>query len=101
MDIKEVKIELGKDWSGYQDVLVSALNNKNAFVSKINRYLIDNAGKQLRPVLSLLAARACGQANELNYYCAAVAEMIHTATPSAINCGLTTSMQVSTVRFWH
>lgn len=80
MDIKEVKIELGKDWSGYQDVLVSALNNKNAFVSKINKYLIDNAGKQLRPVLSLLAARACGQANELNYYCAAVAEMIHTAT---------------------
>ena len=73
MDIKEVKIELGKDWSGYQDVLVSALNNKNAFVSKINKYLIDNAGKQLRPVLSLLAARACGQANELNYYCAAVA----------------------------
>ena len=46
MDIKEVKRDLGKDWSGYQEVLVSALTNRNAFVSKINKYLIDNAGKQ-------------------------------------------------------
>ncbi len=80
MDIEVVKRELDKDWSGYQEVLVSALSNDNAFVSKINKYLIDNAGKQLRPVLSLLAARACGEINSLNYYCAAVAEMIHTAT---------------------
>lgn len=80
MDIKKVKIELGKDWSGYQDVLVSALSNDNVYVSKINNYLIENAGKQLRPVLSLLAARACGQVGNLNYNCAAVAEMIHTAT---------------------
>ena len=36
MDIKEVKRDLGKDWSGYQEVLVSALTNRNAFVSKIN-----------------------------------------------------------------
>ena len=80
MDIKEVKIELGKDWSGYQEVLISALSNDNVYVSKINNYLIENAGKQLRPVLSLLAARACGDVNHLNYNCAAVAEMIHTAT---------------------
>ncbi len=80
MDIESVKRELDKDWSGYQETLVSALSNDNAFVSKINRYLIDNAGKQLRPVLSLLSARACGEVNSLNYYCAAVAEMIHTAT---------------------
>ena len=80
MDIKKVKTELGKDWSGYQEVLVSALSNDNLFVSKINNYLIENAGKQLRPVLSLLAAKACGSVNDLNYCCAAVAEMIHTAT---------------------
>ncbi|MBR5856298.1 MAG: polyprenyl synthetase family protein [Bacteroidales bacterium] len=80
MDINRVKKDLGRDWSGYQEVLVSALSNKNAFVSKINNYLIENAGKQLRPVLSLLASRACGSANETSYHCAAVSEMIHTAT---------------------
>ncbi len=80
MDIKEIKKELDKDWSGYQNILVSALGNKNAFVSKINNYLIENAGKQLRPVLSLLAARACGKVNATVHCCAAVSEMIHTAT---------------------
>ncbi len=80
MDIKEIQKELGRDWSGYQAALVSALSNKNVYVSKINNYLIENAGKQLRPVLSLLAARACGNLCSTNYSCAAVAEMIHTAT---------------------
>lgn len=80
MDIKEIQKELGRDWSGYQECLVSALSNNNAYVSKVNRYLVDNAGKQLRPVLSLLAARACGSVCNTNYACAAVAEMIHTAT---------------------
>lgn len=80
MDIKEIKIELGKDWSGYQDVLISALSNDNLLVSQINTYLIKNAGKQLRPILSLLSAKACGELIPANYYCAAVSEMIHTAT---------------------
>ena len=80
MNIKEVQIELGNDWSGYQEVLVSALSNNNAYVSKVNNYLVENAGKQLRPILSLLAAKACGVLCNINYKCAAVAEMIHTAT---------------------
>lgn len=80
VDISRIKKELGKDWSGYQEALVSALSNKNAFVSKINNYLIENAGKQLRPVLSLLASGACGTINGISHHCAAVSEMIHTAT---------------------
>ncbi len=80
MDIVAIQKELGGDWSGYQECLISALSNKNEYVSKINRYLVDNAGKQLRPVLSLLAAKACGSICENNYKCAAVAEMMHTAT---------------------
>lgn len=80
MDINNVKKELGADWSGYHETLISALCNSNEFVSKINNYLIENAGKQLRPVLSLLSARACGEPNATSHCCAAVSEMIHTAT---------------------
>lgn len=80
MDINNVKKELGTDWSGYQATLVSALCNSNEFVSKINNYLIENAGKQLRPVLSLLSATVCGEPNNTSHCCAAVSEMIHTAT---------------------
>ncbi len=80
MDIKQIKNDLGKDWSGYQGILVKALDNNNVLLSRINTYLIENAGKQLRPVLSLLAANSCGKITPENYYCAAVCEMIHTAT---------------------
>ncbi|MEG1484221.1 MAG: polyprenyl synthetase family protein [Bacteroidales bacterium] len=80
MDIKEIKKELGEHWSGYQKTLTEALSNDNALLTQINTYLITNAGKQLRPILSLLTALACGKINKTNYYCAAVSEMIHTAT---------------------
>lgn len=80
MDIKEIQKELGENWSGYQRALTDALKNDNVLLTQINTYLISNAGKQLRPILSLLAAQACGKINEENYYCAAVSEMVHTAT---------------------
>lgn len=80
MDIKEVQKELGEHWNRYQTALAEALANDNLLLSRINTYLIHNAGKQLRPVLSLLAANACGKITRENYDCAAVCEMVHTAT---------------------
>lgn len=80
MDIKEIKQELGKDWDGYHQALIDALRNENVLLSQINTYLISHAGKQLRPLLSLLAGNACGVISQENYYCAAVCEMVHTAT---------------------
>lgn len=71
---------MGKDWSNYQNALEEALRNDNVLLTQINTYLINNAGKQLRPILSLLAAKACGEINHTNFYCAAVCEMVHTAT---------------------
>lgn len=80
MRLDQVKAELGNDWSGYQQALQRALANDNSLLTQINNYLIKNAGKQLRPVLSLLSARACGEVSQTNYECAAVCEIIHTAT---------------------
>lgn len=71
---------MGKDWSSYQNALEEALSNDNVLLTQINTYLIKNAGKQLRPILSLLAAKACGEINHTNFHCAAVSEMVHTAT---------------------
>lgn len=80
MRLDEVKTELGEDWCGYQEALKNALTNNNSLLTQINDYLITNAGKQLRPVLSLLAAKACGDVSNTSYECAAVCEIIHTAT---------------------
>ncbi len=56
------------------------LSSDVQLLNTINNYLFNLKGKQLRPVLSLLSAMACGKVTPLTISCAAVAEMIHTAT---------------------
>lgn len=80
MRLDTVKQELGKDWKGFQNALETALAHDNNLLTKINGYLMDNSGKQLRPVLCLLSSQACGAVSNLSYECAAVCEIIHTAT---------------------
>ncbi len=80
MRLDAVKLELGKDWSGYGEAIRKALHHDNRLLSKINGYIIDTAGKQLRPVLCLLSAQAAGTVSQMTYECAAVCEIIHTAT---------------------
>ena len=80
MRLDLVKQELGEHWSGYVRALRAALAHDNKLLTKLNDYIIDTAGKQLRPVLCLLSAQACGEVSPMSYECAAVCEIIHTAT---------------------
>lgn len=80
MDIKEIKEWLGDSWDSYRRVFEQTLRTDNVLLSRINAYLMNNGGKQLRPVLSLLTSMACGCINYKSYCCAAVAEILHTAT---------------------
>lgn len=80
MRLDLVKQELAQDWSSYGEALKRALAHDNRLLSKLNGYIVDTAGKQLRPVLCLLAAQACGKVSQMSYECAAVCEIIHTAT---------------------
>ena len=80
MRLETVKLELGKDWESYGMALKNALYHNNKLLTKLNDYIIDTAGKQLRPILCLLSAQACGEVSQMSYECAAVCEIIHTAT---------------------
>jgi octaprenyl-diphosphate synthase len=49
-------------------------------VNQIAEYIINAGGKRLRPLVHLLAARACGYSGQDHVQLAAVIEFIHTAT---------------------
>lgn len=49
-------------------------------VNLVAKYLIRTKGKQLRPMLVLLSAKACGEVNEATYRAATLVELLHTAT---------------------
>lgn len=55
-------------------------NSAIAVVSDIASYLISGGGKRIRPLLLLMAAKACGSRGEARIRLGAVVEMLHTAT---------------------
>lgn len=49
-------------------------------VEQLSEYIIHSGGKRLRPVVTVLAARACGIDGDRHQLLAAIIEFIHTAT---------------------
>lgn len=56
------------------------LASEVSLIEEIGHYLIESGGKRLRPLLVLLAARACGYTGMEHVMLATVIEFIHTAT---------------------
>lgn len=49
-------------------------------LDKVTRYVLRRKGKQIRPTLVLLSAKACGRITDGTYRAAALVELLHTAT---------------------
>lgn len=82
MDIKSIKEYLGQDWSMVQKHISDALKSDIDLLNATNASILSHSGKQLRPMLALLLARACsgGRVTEAAYRYAAASELLHNAT---------------------
>lgn len=83
MDLKELRAYLGKDWVKTQECIKDALESDIQLLNSTNDSILQFAGKQMRPMLSLLIARACSAGKELPRDCwryAAASELLHNAT---------------------
>ena len=82
MDRKAILEYLGDDWIRTGDLIRSSLDSDIDLLNWTNSYILSHGGKQLRPMLSLLMARACADGplpfDSLRY--AAAAELLHNAT---------------------
>ena len=56
------------------------LRSDVALINQLGSHIIGSGGKRLRPLLALLAARACGFTGDAHIKLAAIIEFIHTAT---------------------
>ena len=56
------------------------LSSDVALINQLGGYIINSGGKRLRPVIVLLASRACGYQGPDHIRLAAIIEFIHTAT---------------------
>lgn len=82
MDISEIKRFLGQDWTDTETLIRRSLDSDIGLLNSTNRALLANGGKQLRPILGLLVARACGGGSVAgdSIRFAAASELMHNAT---------------------
>lgn len=76
-DLREI---VRPDFDQVNRFIVERLHSDVSLVENIGHYIIGAGGKRMRPLLVLLAARACGASGEQHIKQAAVIEFIHTAT---------------------
>lgn len=82
MDIAAIREYLGKDWTAVQDRIASSLRSDIGLLNSTNDSILSHSGKQMRPMLSLVMARACSgkPAVDATIRYAAASELLHNAT---------------------
>ncbi|NTU68572.1 MAG: polyprenyl synthetase family protein [Chlorobiaceae bacterium] len=80
MDIKEVTASVSEELKLFQERYKTVLHSSNSLVDKVTRYVLKQQGKQIRPLLVLLSAKAVGQVGEVTYRGAIMVELLHSAT---------------------
>ena len=82
MDINVIRERLEPDWSKVSDGIRSVLGSDIELLNATNMSILSNSGKQMRPMLALLIARACsgGMVTEASIRYAASSELLHNAT---------------------
>lgn len=64
----------------FQQEFENALRSEVRLVNTMVRYVLHSRGKHIRPILTILSARLCGQANLNSLRAAALIEILHIAT---------------------
>lgn len=59
MDLSSIKTYVGRDWELVQERIGNVLRSDIDLLNVTNGTVLSHSGKQLRPLLSILVARAC------------------------------------------
>jgi octaprenyl-diphosphate synthase len=80
MDLSAIRAPVSEDLDAVDALIIERLKSDVVLINQIGHYIVGSGGKRLRPLLVLLAARACGYEGARHHDMAAIVEFIHTAT---------------------
>jgi octaprenyl-diphosphate synthase len=80
MNIKNIQALAQQDMAAVNDLIFSKLHSDVALINQLGVYIINGGGKRMRPLLTVLAARAIGYQGNEHFQLAAIIEFIHTST---------------------
>ena len=78
---QDILAPVATDFAAMDKFINEGITSKVALVMAVSKHVVEAGGKRMRPIMCLLAARACGETNlEHAQKLAAIIEMLHTAT---------------------
>jgi octaprenyl-diphosphate synthase len=80
MSLAPIKQVVEADFAATDRVIRDRLASDVALVNQVAEYIVAGGGKRLRPLVVLIAARACGYEGNRHTEAAGIIEFIHTAT---------------------
>ncbi|WNC71625.1 octaprenyl diphosphate synthase [Thalassotalea psychrophila] len=80
MNINQIQELANHDMSAVNTLIYSQLKSDVVLINQLGMYIVNSGGKRIRPLLTVLAARAMGYQGEKHICLAAIIEFIHTAT---------------------
>ncbi len=80
MDLNAIRQLADNDMQAVNQLIYKQLESDVALINQLGFYIINGGGKRLRPLLSVLAARAIDYKGEEHLKLAAIIEFIHTAS---------------------
>lgn len=80
MDFKAISQLSHTDMDAVNSLITEQLSSDVALINQLGFYIINSGGKRMRPLLTVLAARALGYQGKDHISIAAIIEFIHTST---------------------
>ncbi len=80
MDIDQIRTLSNEDMQAVNQLIQQQVDSEVALINQLGFYIVNSGGKRLRPLLTVLSARAMGITNNDHHTLAAIVEFIHTAT---------------------
>lgn len=78
--IETIKRTILSEMQLFEKTFVESLSTDNPLLLSVNDYVLQKSGKQLRPMLVILAAKMCGEVNQTTLDGALSLELLHTAS---------------------
>lgn len=78
--IDSIRQPISEDLKLFKKYFATALKTDNPLLADVNEYIVQASGKKLRPILTILASKVCGQISEATIYAALAMELLHNAS---------------------
>lgn len=80
MDLNKIKALSEPDMQAVNKLIQQQVKSDVVLINQLGFYIVNSGGKRLRPLITVLAARALNIQNDEHHALAAIIEFIHTAT---------------------